>query len=80
MFLNNSGKCIVFNLGMDGAGRPTISSRQCSCSVQSTDIKFQGGRAEIYNLFSRKVEKSFKSSIEGGNGLVSSRFSFIETK
>lgn len=80
MFLNNSGNCTVYNLGMDYAGRPTIFARQCSCSVQSTDIKFQCGRAEIYNLFSRKVEKSFKSSIEGGNGLVSSRFSFIETK
>ncbi|XP_052716626.1 lipopolysaccharide-binding protein-like [Crassostrea angulata] len=70
--MTGSGITFAINLmiGMDYAGRPTISSRQCSCSVQSTNIKFQGGRAEIYNLFSRKVEKSFKSSIEGGNGLL----------
>lgn len=71
--LTGSGINLVINLmiGMDSAGRPTISSRSCSCSVRSTGIKFHGGRAWIYNLFRGKVAKKLKSSIEGENGLVS---------
>lgn len=70
--LTGSGINLGINLeiGMDSKGRPTISSRSCSCSVRSTGIKFHGGRAWIYNLFRGKVAKSLKSSIEGGNGML----------
>ncbi|XP_062619259.1 lipopolysaccharide-binding protein-like [Saccostrea cucullata] len=70
--LNAGGISLQIRLiiGMDSSGRPTISSSSCSCSVQSTSIKFHGGRAWIYNLFRGKVAKTLKSSIEGGNGLL----------
>lgn len=55
---------------MDGSGRPTIKAVGCSCNVGSADIKFHGGAAWIYNLFSGKLEDKLKDMVGGGNGIV----------
>lgn len=55
---------------MDGTGRPTMKAVGCSCNVGSADIKFHGGAAWIYNLFSGQLENKLKDMVGGGNGLV----------
>lgn len=45
------------SLGKDPNGRFTISSRTCSCMVDSVKIRFHGGASWLYNLFSSKVER-----------------------
>lgn len=55
---------------MDKHGRPTMRSVDCSCSVASADIRFHGGAAWIYNMFSGMLEGKLKDVVGGGNGIV----------
>ena len=59
---------------MDSSGRPTMQAVGCSCSVGSASIKFHGGAAWIYNLFSGVVEGKLKNMVGGGNGVVNIQF------
>lgn len=49
----------------------------CSCSVGSASIKFHGGAAWIYNLFSGVLEDKLKNMVGGGNGVVNIQFLII---
>ncbi|XP_061179712.1 lipopolysaccharide-binding protein-like [Saccostrea echinata] len=61
---------LKIEIGVDNSGRPTMKSVGCSCSVGSADIKFHGGAAWIYNLFSGMLEGKLKDMIAGGNGVL----------
>nr|ACQ72916.1 bactericidal permeability increasing protein [Crassostrea gigas] len=61
---------VKIEIGMDGTGRPTMKAVGCSCNVGSADIKFHGGAAWIYNLFSGQLENKLKDMVGGGNGLL----------
>lgn len=49
--------------GIDGTGRPSISSKGCSCSIGGVKISFHGGTAFILNLFRKTVEKKMRDAI-----------------
>ncbi|XP_022338352.2 bactericidal permeability-increasing protein-like isoform X1 [Crassostrea virginica] len=61
---------IKIKIGMDSSGRPTMQAVGCSCSVGSASIKFHGGAAWIYNLFSGVLEGKLKNMVGGGNGVL----------
>lgn len=42
---------VQIEIGTDESGKPTISSKACSCDIDKVDIKFHGGAAKFYNLF-----------------------------
>ncbi|CAG2186439.1 LBP [Mytilus edulis] len=52
------------NLGVDGSGKPTIKAGKCSCDSGPVKVKFRGGLAWIYNLFSGKVGKIIASQFQ----------------
>ncbi|KAK3597547.1 hypothetical protein CHS0354_018144 [Potamilus streckersoni] len=51
-------------LGVDVNGRPTIAASGCSCGISSVNIKFHGGWAWLYNLFSGKLEDTVKKTLK----------------
>lgn len=53
----------LVNVGRDSNGRPTISTRSCSSDLD-VDIDFHGGKAFIYNLFSRIFERKLKDVLK----------------
>lgn len=42
---------VQIEIGADESGRPTISSKACTCDIDKVDITFHGGAAKFYNLF-----------------------------
>ncbi|KAJ8303446.1 hypothetical protein KUTeg_019842 [Tegillarca granosa] len=42
---------VQIEIGTDESGRPTISSKACTCDIDKVDITFHGGAAKFYNLF-----------------------------
>ncbi|XP_062595850.1 lipopolysaccharide-binding protein-like [Saccostrea cucullata] len=57
-------------IGVDKTGRPTMKSVDCNCNVGSANIKFHGGAAWIYNLFSGMLEGKLKDMIAGSSGIL----------
>ncbi|VDH92044.1 lipopolysaccharide-binding protein [Mytilus galloprovincialis] len=55
---------IGVNLGVDGSGKPKIKAGKCSCDSGPVKVKFRGGLAWIYNLFSGKVGKIIASQFQ----------------
>lgn len=54
---------LAIAMGMDSAGRPTISTRSCDCHVGDVKVKFHGGASWLYNLFDKSVEKPIERGI-----------------
>ncbi|KAL3859700.1 hypothetical protein ACJMK2_009905 [Sinanodonta woodiana] len=50
--------------GVDVNGLPTIYASGCSCGVSRVNIKFHGGWAWLYNLFSGKLEDVVKKTLK----------------
>ena len=55
---------ISITLGVDGSGRPTISTIGCTANPGKADFEFHGGASWIYNLlFSSGVERKMKDAV-----------------
>lgn len=56
---------LTVRIGVDSRGRPTISTQEqdCSSSVDSVYVKFNGGQSWLYNMFSGEIERRVKDEL-----------------
>lgn len=56
---------VAIRIGMDSAGRPTVSTQaaDCSFSIGSLHAKFHGGASWIYNLFDSAIEHELEKEL-----------------
>ncbi|XP_038606378.1 bactericidal permeability-increasing protein [Tachyglossus aculeatus] len=52
-------------LGSDQGGRPTVSASGCRSHISKVKVHISGRLGWILNLFHRKIESRFRSSMEG---------------
>ncbi|NWV82764.1 BPI protein, partial [Dasyornis broadbenti] len=56
---------ISLRLGSDAAGKPTISTSDCSTRISSIRVLFSGKFGWLYNLFHSVIESRFRKILEG---------------
>ncbi len=63
--VSSTSLTLNLKIGVDGSGRPTIStdSPDCSFNAANVHIKLHGGASWLYNLFSGSIAGALKSSI-----------------
>uniref|UniRef100_A0A8C8VL66 Bactericidal permeability-increasing protein n=1 Tax=Pelusios castaneus TaxID=367368 RepID=A0A8C8VL66_9SAUR len=67
---------IGLKLGSDISGRPTITTSGCSTHISNVRVHISGKFGWLYNLFHKKIESSFRKTMESKVcGVVSSSVS-----
>ncbi|XP_052230037.1 lipopolysaccharide-binding protein-like isoform X2 [Dreissena polymorpha] len=61
--ISGVGFDLSIDVGVDASGRPSISTRKCSSSVGSVNIKFHGSIAWLLNLLKGQVEKTIRNAL-----------------
>ncbi|KAF7248703.1 Lipopolysaccharide-binding protein [Varanus komodoensis] len=56
---------VTLRLGSGPAGRPTVSTSNCSASISDVDMHISGRFGWLYNLFHRSIESAFREAMEG---------------
>ncbi|NWX26912.1 BPI protein, partial [Notiomystis cincta] len=55
---------IILRLGSDTAGKPTVSSSDCSTRISNVQVLFSGKFGWLYNLFHSVIESRFRKILE----------------
>ncbi|XP_022098108.1 lipopolysaccharide-binding protein-like [Acanthaster planci] len=63
--LSGAHLALTLRIGIDQAGRPTVSSASSDCSFNSgsVHVKLHGGASWLYNLFSGSINKAIENSL-----------------
>uniref|UniRef100_A0A8U7NEK2 Bactericidal permeability-increasing protein n=1 Tax=Corvus moneduloides TaxID=1196302 RepID=A0A8U7NEK2_CORMO len=55
---------ISLRLGSNAAGKPTVSTSECSARISKVRVLFSGRLGWLYNLFHRAIESRFRKILE----------------
>ncbi|XP_019139905.3 bactericidal permeability-increasing protein [Corvus cornix cornix] len=55
---------ISLRLGSDAAGKPTVSTSECSAHISKVRVRFSGRLGWLYNLFHRAIESRLRKTLE----------------
>ncbi|XP_031982844.1 bactericidal permeability-increasing protein-like [Corvus moneduloides] len=55
---------ISLRLGSDAAGKPTVSTSECSARISKVRVRFSGRLGWLYNLFHRAIESRLRKTLE----------------
>ncbi|CAM5152311.1 unnamed protein product [Eretmochelys imbricata] len=56
---------VGLKLGSDASGRPTITTSECGTHISNVRVHISGRFGWLYNLFHKKIESSFRRTMEG---------------
>ncbi|KAH1182071.1 hypothetical protein KIL84_009825 [Mauremys mutica] len=56
---------IGLKLGSDSSGRPTVTTSECGTHISNVRVHISGRFGWLYNLFHKKIESSFRRTMEG---------------
>ncbi|XP_039353706.1 bactericidal permeability-increasing protein isoform X1 [Mauremys reevesii] len=56
---------VGLKLGSDTSGRPTVTTSECGTHISNVRVHISGRFGWLYNLFHKKIESSFRRTMEG---------------